>query len=105
MTKSWRQRAWDLFKDEPIYAPAKPSDASLAEGWKIAYEQEKARRIETEKTLTDLMPVATEADRDEMAFILSGENREDWNVHSSTGMYWQIKANRLIKAGYRKIGK
>lgn len=35
----------------PVYASVKPSDASLAEGWKIAYEQEKARREAAEAIL------------------------------------------------------
>lgn len=37
----------------PVYAPVKPSDASLAEGWKIAYEQEREKRIAVEKKLED----------------------------------------------------
>jgi hypothetical protein len=37
----------------PVYAPARPSDASLAEGWKIAYEQEREKRIAAEKKLED----------------------------------------------------
>jgi hypothetical protein len=105
MAKSWRQRAWDLFKDEPVYAPAKPSDASLAEGWKIAYELERDLRISAEAALAELMPEVTEEDRDEMAFILSGESREDWAKEISGKTYFRLKADRLIRAGYRKIGK
>ena len=50
--KSLWKRLTDALTIPPIYAPIKqPSDASLAEGWRIAYEQEKARREAAEHRL------------------------------------------------------
>jgi hypothetical protein len=43
MAKSFWKTIGDLLIIPPIYAD-RPSDAVLAEGWKIAYQQEKERR-------------------------------------------------------------
>lgn len=89
----------------PVYAD-RPSDATLAEGWRIAYEQEKERRIEAENMLTELMPAVTEQDRDELACLLTGYEFEDWAIRPvrSPVKYYSIKdADRLIAAGYRKV--
>lgn len=50
---SWRDKVWDFLKDEPIYAD-QPSDGSLVEGWKIAYQQEKDKREIAERRLKSL---------------------------------------------------
>jgi hypothetical protein len=111
MAKSfWRMLAVAM-TIPPIYAPIKgPSDASLADGWKIAYEQEKARRIEAEKAMCELMlmPAVTEEDRNELACLLTEYSREDWDGRSerSPVKYYSLKdADRLLAAGYRKVAR
>lgn len=108
MPKNFWQHLVDALVIPPVYAPAKPSDASLAEGWKIAYEQEKARRIEAEKTMCELMPAVTEEDRNELACLLTEYSREDWDGRSerSPVKYYSLKdADRLLAAGYRKVAR
>lgn len=105
MSKPFWRKVLDamLFIPE-TYAPAKPSDASLAEGWKIAYEQEKERRIAAEKALE--LPAVTDAERDELACLLTGYSKEDWSSRSdrSPVKYYSLKdADRLLAAGYRKV--
>lgn len=57
--KSFWKRLTEALAIPPIYAPIKqPSDASLAEGWMIAYEQEKERREAAEKRLDMLDDLA-----------------------------------------------
>lgn len=91
----------------PVYASHKGlSDAALVEGWKIAYQQEKERRIEAENMLTELMPAVTEQDRDELARLLAKVEPVDWEARSprSPVKYFALQdADRLLKAGYRKM--
>ncbi len=47
----WREKVWEFLKDEPIYAP---SPESKAEGWKVAYEQQKDRADLAEQKLSRL---------------------------------------------------
>jgi hypothetical protein len=42
----------------PVYAPARPSDASLAEGWRIAYEMERERRILGDRRIASVSWIA-----------------------------------------------
>lgn len=107
---AWFDFARNLFRDEPIYAPVKgPSDASLAQGWKAAYELERDLRISAEDALAELMPATvSDEERDELACLLTGYEWEDWAVRDrrSPVKYYSIKdADRLIAAGYRKIGR
>lgn len=99
------RRMIDYFTIPPVYAD-RPSDATLAEGWRIAYEQEKERRIEAEKTLTELMPALTEQDRDELARLIAKVDPADWEARSprSPVKYFALQdADRLLEAGYRKV--
>lgn len=56
----WRMLA-EALAIPPVYAD-RPSDAALAEGWKIAYEQEKERRKLAEAKLA-LCENRTQTDR------------------------------------------
>lgn len=47
----WYDKVWEFLKDEPVYS-GKPSDASLAEGWKLAFEMEREKLDVAEKRLT-----------------------------------------------------
>lgn len=47
----WREKVWEFLKDEPVYAP---SPESKAEGWKVAYEQQKNRAVLAERKLARL---------------------------------------------------
>lgn len=108
MSKSfWRMLA-EALAIPPIYAPIKgPSDASLAEGWRIAYEMEKALRESAEAALAELLPATvSDEERDDLACLLTGYTREEWGGRAprSPVKYYSIKdADRLIAAGYRKV--
>jgi hypothetical protein len=106
MPKNFWQHLVDALVIPPVYAPAKPSDASLAEGWKVAYELERDLRISAEAALAELMPEVTEEDRDELARLLSGYSKEVWDKRSDRSpvkYYSRQSADRLIAAGYRKL--
>jgi len=102
----WRMLA-EALAIPPIYAPIKgPSDASLAEGWRIAYEQEKERRTQAEKALTEMLPTVTDAERDELARLIANVEHHNWAARSARSpvKYFALKdADRLIAAGYRKV--
>lgn len=90
----------------PVYAPVRPSDASLAEGWKIAYEQEKERRIAAENALTEMLPAVTDEEREEFARLIANVEYDDWikRLPRSPVKYFALKdADRLIALGYRKV--
>lgn len=93
---------------QPIYAhpkpPAQAPSAELVQGWMIAYEQEKERRIEAEKALE--LPAVTDQERAELACLLTEYDFEDWSGRSdrSPVKYYSLKdADRLLAAGYRKV--
>lgn len=50
----WLEKVWDFLKDEPVYSSGRPSDASLAKGWKTAFEMERDKRELAEKRLHHL---------------------------------------------------
>lgn len=106
MKEFWRRLA-DALTIPPIYASHQGlSDTALVEGWKVAYEMEKERRIEAENTLTELMAADTEQDRDELARILTKDDHVHWaaRLPRSPIKYFALQdADRLLKAGYRKV--
>jgi len=106
MAKSiWRTLA-EALAIPPIYAPIRPSDESLAAGWKLAYEAEKERRMALEDTLNELLPDITEEDRDEFARLIADKEPDNWaaRLPRSPVKYFARKdADRLIALGYRKV--
>lgn len=54
----WQDKVWEFLRDEPVYSSGKPSDASLAEGWKLAFEMEREKLDVAEKRLTLLYGLA-----------------------------------------------
>ncbi len=105
MAKSFGRMLAEALTIPPIYAPIKqPSDASLAEGWRIAYEQERERRIAAEKALE--LPAVTDQERAELACLLTEYDFEDWvaRLPRSPVKYYSLKdADKLLAAGYRKV--
>jgi hypothetical protein len=105
----WLEKALNLLKEDPIYAPDKPSDASAVDGWKAAYELERDLRISAEEALTELLPATvSDEERNELACLLTGYTREKWDARSprSPVKYYSLQdADRLFAAGYRKLGR